>query len=191
MTPTDTETVHVRAHNRSVKRLGDWTTARRFDVRASRGLVVLDLMLPRIAPGVIDIALDIDHTTVKLLVPDGAIIDDGDLRRVGRGRVKDWTGASAPEGRRIRLSGEIRNAEVRVHRGGVAILSLLRSRRSLQSSPEGPPRRPPQPDSLTWTVPAGPALPRRSRHRFRAPAGRARPHERRAQLETIEMGGTK
>ena len=88
-------------------------------------------MLPRIAPGVIDIALDIDHATVKLLVPDWTIIDDRDLRRVGRGRVKDWTGASAPEGRRIRLSGEIRNAEVRVHRGGVAILSLLRSRRSL------------------------------------------------------------
>ena len=159
MTPTDTETVHVRAHNRSVKRLGDWTTARRFDVRASRGLVVLDLMLPRIAPGVIDIALDIDHATVKLLVPDGAIIDDGDLRRVGRGRVKDWTGASAPDGRRIRLGGEIRNAEVRVHRGGVAILSLLRSRRSLQPSPEGPPRRPPQPGGLTWPQrPAPPCL---------------------------------
>ena len=149
MTHADTETVHVRAHNRSVKRLGDWTTARRFDVRASRGLVVLDLMLPKIAPGVIDIALDIDHATVKLLVPDGTIIDDGDLRRVGRGRVKDWTGASAPDGRRIRLGGEIRNAEVRVHRGGVAILSLLRSRRSLQPSPEGPPRRPPQPGRLT------------------------------------------
>jgi hypothetical protein len=125
MTPTDTETVHVRAHNRSVKRLGNWTTARRFDVRASRGLVVLDLMLPKIAPGVIDIALDIDHSTVKLLVPD-----DGDLRRVGRGRVKDWTGASTPDGRRITLGGEIRNAEVRVHRGGLAILSLLRSRGS-------------------------------------------------------------
>ena len=132
MTPTDTETVHVRAHNRSIKRLGDWTTARRFDVRASRGLVVLDLMLPRIAPGVIDIALDIDHSTVKLLVPDGASIDDGDLRRVGRGRVKDWTGNNAPDGRRIRLGGEMRNAEVRVHRGGVAILSLLTSRRSLR-----------------------------------------------------------
>jgi len=130
MTPTDTETVHVRAHGRSVKRLGDWTTARRFDVRASRGLVVLDLMLPRIAPGVIDIALDIDHATVKVLVPDGAIIDDSDLRRVGRGRVKDWTGNRTPDGRRIRLAGEMRNAEVRVHRGGVAILSLLGSRRS-------------------------------------------------------------
>ena len=33
-----------------VKRLGDWTTARRFDVRASRGLVVLDLLLPRSSP---------------------------------------------------------------------------------------------------------------------------------------------
>jgi len=130
MTPTATETVHVRAHNRSVKRLGDWTTARRFDGRASRGLVALDLVLPKLAPRDIEIALDIDHATVKLLVPDGAIIDDGDLRRVGRGRVKDWTGASAPDGRRIRLGGEIRNGEVRVHRGGVAILSLLRSRRS-------------------------------------------------------------
>ena len=130
MTPTATETVHVRAHNRSVKRLGDWTTARRFDGRASRGLVALDLVLPKLAPRDIEIALDIDHATVKLLVPDGAVIDDGDLRRVGRGRVKDWTGASAPDGRRIRLGGEIRNGEVRVHRGGVAILSLLRSRRS-------------------------------------------------------------
>jgi hypothetical protein len=127
----DTETVHVRAHNQSVKRLGDWTTAHRFDVRASRGLVVLDLMLPKIAPGVIDIALDIDHTAVNLLVPDGAIIDAGDLRRVGHGRVKDWTGASAPDGRLLRLGGEMRNAEVRVHRGGIAILLLLRSRRGL------------------------------------------------------------
>ncbi len=130
MTLADTETVHVRAHNRSVKCLGDWTTARRFDVRAARGLVVLDLALPKIVPGVIDIALDIDHAAVKLLVPDGAIVDDGELRRVGRGRVKDWTGASAPDGRRIRLGGEMRNAEVRVHRGGIAILFLLRSRRS-------------------------------------------------------------
>ena len=130
MTQADTETVQVRAHNRSVKRLGDWTTARRIDVRASRGLVVLDLMLANIEPGEIEIALDIDHAAVKLLVPNDAIIDDGDLRRVGRGRVKDWTGPGAPDGRRISLGGEMRNAEVRVHRGGVAVLSLLLSRRT-------------------------------------------------------------
>ena len=55
MTQTDTEAVRIRAHNRVVKNLGDWTTARRFDVRASRGLVVLDLLLPEIEPGEIEI----------------------------------------------------------------------------------------------------------------------------------------
>jgi hypothetical protein len=75
-----------------------------------------------------EIRLDIDHATVKLLVPDGAIIDHDDVRRVGRGRVKDWTGISAAGGRRIVLLGEMRNAEVRVHRGGIAILSAMCSR---------------------------------------------------------------
>jgi len=126
MTP---ETVHIRAHRRSVKRLGAWTTARRFDVRASRGSVVLDLLLPELDPGEVEVDLDLDHSMVKLLVPDGANIDDDDLRRVGRGRVKDWTGTPSPGGRRIRLVGELRNAEVRVHRGGVAILQLMLSRR--------------------------------------------------------------
>jgi hypothetical protein len=130
VTPTETETVQIRAHNRVVKRLGDWTTARHFDVRASRGLVVLDLLLAELEPGEIEIALDIDHATVKLLVPDGAVIDDGDLRRVGRGRIKDWTGTAAAGGRRIRLVGEMRYAEVRVHRGGVALLTLLASRKT-------------------------------------------------------------
>lgn len=125
MTQTEPETVRIRAHNRVVKKLGDWTTARRFDVRASRGLVVLDLLLPEVEAGEIEIALDIDRSTVKLLVPDGAAIDDDDLRRVGRCRIKDWTGTAAPGGRRIRLTGELRKAEVRVHRGGVALLSLL------------------------------------------------------------------
>jgi hypothetical protein len=127
---TQTETVQIRAHHRVVKNLGDWTTARRFDVQASRGIVVLDLLLPELEPGEIEIVLDIDHSTVKLLVPDGATIDDDELRRVGPGRVKDWTGTPASGGRTIKLVGEMRNAEVRVHRGGVAILSLLASRRT-------------------------------------------------------------
>jgi hypothetical protein len=124
-----TMTTHeIRAHNRSAKHFGAWTTARRFDVRASRSSVVLDLLLPEIEAGEIEIKLDLDHSMLKLLVPDGTVIDDGDLRRVGRGRVKDWTGSAAPNGRVIRLVGEIRSGEVRVHRGGVAILSLLASR---------------------------------------------------------------
>ena len=122
MTLGDTETVNVAAHDRSVKRLGEWTTASRFDVRASRGIVVLDFLTSRIAPGDIDIHLDLDHAVVKLLIPEGARIDHDDLRRVGRCRIKDWTGEGAAGGRWINLRGEPRNAEIRVHRGGIAIL---------------------------------------------------------------------
>jgi hypothetical protein len=125
------ETVRIRAHYGVVRKLGHWTTSRRFDVRAARGSVMLDLRSPRIGAGDIEIRLDIDHATVKLLVPDGAVIDHDEARRVGRGRVKDWTGTSAPGGRRILLLGEIRHAEVRVHRGGVAILSAMCSREYL------------------------------------------------------------
>lgn len=123
--------IPVRAHSRVVKQLGHWTAARRFDVRASRGAVVLDLRSPQIAAGDIEVSLDIDHAVVKLLVSDGAVIEDGDTRRIGRCRVKDWTGVSAAGGRRVVLSGEMRNAEVRVHRGGVAILSAMCSREYL------------------------------------------------------------
>ena len=129
MTHATTTPVRVRAHRRSLRNVGtDWTTSRHFDVRASHGSVVLDLLLPELEPGDIVVDLDVDRSTVKLLVPDGARIDDGDLRRFGRGRVKDWTGTEAPDGRVIRLVGELRNAEVRIHRGGVAILSLLLNR---------------------------------------------------------------
>jgi hypothetical protein len=127
--PNTQQLEQIRAHHGSVRRLGHWTRARHFDIRASRGSVVLDLLLPEIEPGEITAELDIDHATVILLVPDGTNIDDGDLRRIGRGRVKDWTGVGSPDGRTIKLVGEMRDAEVRIHRGGIAILRLLLSRR--------------------------------------------------------------
>src|SRR5215469_17936436 len=120
--------VPIRAHGTVAKKLGHWTSERELDVRASRGGVLLDLRSPRISAGEIEIQLDIDHTVVKLLVPEGAVIEHDDVRRVGRSRVKDWTGTSVPGGRRIVLLGEMRNAEVRVHRGGIAILSAMCSR---------------------------------------------------------------
>ena len=121
-------TENIRAHNDSIRRTGPWTTARRFDVRASSSSVVLDLLLPEIPAGEIELAVDLNRSTLKLLVPDGSIIDADDLRRVGRGRVKDWTGTAAPDGRRIRIVGEMRGSEVRITRGGVAILQSMLSR---------------------------------------------------------------
>jgi hypothetical protein len=123
--------VPIRAHSTVVKRLGHWTAQRQFDVRASRGSVVLDLRSPHIPDGDIEVSLDVDHAVVKLLVTDGTRIEHGDLRRVGRCTVKDWTGTASAGGRCVVLTGELRSAEVRVHRGGVAILSAMCSREYL------------------------------------------------------------
>lgn len=121
----------VRAHSAVAKRLGHWTDQREFDVRASRGTVVLDLRSAQIPAGDIAVSLDVDHAVVKLLVRDGDLIEHEDVRRIGRCRVKDWTGSGTADGRRIVLTGELRNAEVRVHRGGIAILSAMCSREYL------------------------------------------------------------
>jgi hypothetical protein len=119
------DAVRIRAHGQQVRRLGHWTAARRFDVRASRGSVVLDLRSPRIEAGDIRIALDADHAMVKLLVPEDALVDHDDVRRVGRCGFVDWSGEPAPGGRVIRIDGELRASELRINRGGIAIVSAM------------------------------------------------------------------
>ena len=123
--PAVDATVRIAAHSRSIRRLGHWTTASRFDVRASRGSVVLDLRSPRIEPGDIAIDLDIDRSMVKLLVPADAVVDHDDARRVGRCSFVDWSGTPAPGGRVIRIGGEMRRSELRINRGGIAIVSAM------------------------------------------------------------------
>lgn len=118
-------TVRIRAHNQSIHRMGHWTTARRFDVRASQSSVILELRSLRIEPGDIEVNLDIDHSMVKLLVPDGAIVDADELRRVGHCGLNDWSGTPQPTGRVIRVVGEMRRSELRVNRGGIAIVSAM------------------------------------------------------------------
>jgi hypothetical protein len=120
-----TGTVQIRAHDRSVRHLGHWTAARRFDIRASQGSVILELRSPQIEAGEIEIRLDVDHSMVKLLVPEGATIDHGDLRRVGRCGYVDWSGTPSAGGRVIRVVGEMRGSELRINRGGIAILSAM------------------------------------------------------------------
>ena len=123
--PATEQTVKITAHKSSVRRLGHWTTARRFDVRASESSVILELRSPRIETGDIQVNLDIDHSMVKLLVPEDTIIDAGDLRRVGRCGYVDWSGAPGRAGRVIRVVGEMRRSELRINRGGVAIVSAM------------------------------------------------------------------
>ena len=95
----------IRAHNRSIKHVGDWTTARKFDVRASRSSIVLDLLLPELEQGEIEINVDLDHSMLKLLVPDGTVIDEGELRMRGGPRRSSWF---ETEARAFAPGGEIR-----------------------------------------------------------------------------------
>jgi hypothetical protein len=127
-TPAVAEPVRIPAHHAVTKRLGNWTSARRFQVRSHRGVAVLDLRSPQIPAGDIEVEVDLEHAVLKLLVADDAVVEDWDLRRSGRGRVKDAQRPDTPGDRRVMLTGALRHAEIRVHRGGVAILSAMFSR---------------------------------------------------------------
>src|SRR5262245_36323211 len=123
--------VRIVANYAVTKHLGNWTTSRHFQVRAHRGHAVLDLRSPHIPEGDLQVEVDLDHGMLKLLVADDAVIDDWDLKRVGRGRVKDGQAPKVPGTRRIAITGQMRHGEVRVHRGGIAVLSAMCSREFL------------------------------------------------------------
>jgi len=91
---------------------------------------VLDLRSPQIPAGDIEVDVDLDHATLKLLAPEDAVVDDWNLQRIGRGRIKDTEAPNAPGGRRIVVTGQLRG-EIRVHRGGFAVLSAIFSREFL------------------------------------------------------------
>ncbi|WP_067698328.1 hypothetical protein [Nocardia jejuensis] len=124
-----TTPVRIHTDHDTTKRLGDWTSADRFDIKARYGSMVIDLRSPLIeGDQPIEIHADIDHGMVKLLVPDDAVIDQSELRWTGRGRVKDFARPSDAAGRVIRLTGSVKSGEFRVHRAGIAVLSALFSR---------------------------------------------------------------
>ena len=127
MTTTTAPSVRVESYNASVKKLGDWTDANRFEVKARGGYALLDLRSPRIE-GDIEVHLHADRSAIKLLVPEDAAIEQWDLTVTGRGKVKDWEAPTGTPTRRIRLVGDLHKSEVRVNRGGVAILAAMFSR---------------------------------------------------------------
>jgi len=129
MTPGTVQRLHV--DHEVTKRLGRWTRASRFDVRARSGVLVLDLRSPEIGDDV-EIRLDLHRSTVKLLLPEGDQVDHWDLGWTGRGQVKDDLRPAGPDGRRIRLAGHADGSEIRVHRGGMAVLPAMFSRAFVQ-----------------------------------------------------------
>ena len=124
-TARDAERLHV--DHAVAKRLGRWTSANQFDARVRYGVLVLDLRSPDVK-GDIEVRLDLQRSTLKLLLAEGDQVDHWDLDWTGRGQVKDDQRPDGPGGRRIRLTGHADTSEVRVHRGGMAVLSAMFSR---------------------------------------------------------------
>lgn len=129
----------VHADHVVAKRLGNWTRSGRFEVRARKGLVVLDLRSPDL-PDEVEVHVELQRATVKLLVPDDAVVEHWDLHWTARGRIKDASAAAeSPAGpasgaytRRVRLTGISTDSEVRVQRAGIAMLTAMCSREYLQ-----------------------------------------------------------
>ena len=136
------EPVRLHADHIAVKRLGNWTDADRFEVRARRGSVVLDLRSPQLPAGELVVDLNLDRAMVKLLLPDDAVVEQEDIVWSGSGKVKDGVGQQrrakgaepAADVRRVRLTGRIHSGEVRVARGGVAMLAAMFTREFVEDA---------------------------------------------------------
>ena len=124
-TAREVERLHV--DHAVAKRLGRWTSASQFDARVRYGVLVLDLRSPDVQ-GDVEVRLDLQRSTLKLLLAEDDQVDHWDLGWTGRGRVKDDQQPTSASGRQIRLTGRANDSEVRMHRGGIAILSAMFSR---------------------------------------------------------------
>ena len=122
---TSTHTETLVADHVVLKKLGRWTGATSFAVRARRSSVVLDLRT--IDPNkAIEVVADADHSVITLLTAPNTAVDADGLRWTGRGRVHDArTGAAEPA---IRVTGTAHDSQLRVYRGGVAQLTAMLSR---------------------------------------------------------------
>jgi hypothetical protein len=113
----------IHADHTVLKHLGDWTADRAFHVRSRKSTAVLDLRAA--GRDEIELLLELDGSTLTLLLADDAAVERCDLHFAGRGRVKD---DQAPElAATVRLHGRATGSRVIVRRGGTAELYSLAS----------------------------------------------------------------
>nr|ADE22297.1 hypothetical protein [Streptomyces flavogriseus] len=121
-------TAQIEAYYTNVKRLGHWTDSRTAEVTARRSSVQMDLRSAQIPEGDLEVRITAERSILKILVPDGTVVDESELEYVGLSKVKDLQRHSAAGGRRLRLTGVLKRSEVRIVRGGVATLTAMFSR---------------------------------------------------------------
>jgi hypothetical protein len=113
----------IHADHTVLKHLGDWTADRAFHVRSRKSTVVLDLRAA--GRDEIELMLELDGSTLTLLLADDAAVEHWDLHFDGRGQVKDDQAPARPA--TVRLHGRAAASRVIVRRGGMAELHSLAS----------------------------------------------------------------
>ncbi|SER32273.1 hypothetical protein [Streptomyces qinglanensis] len=124
----------LEAFYTDVKRLGHWTRSRTIEVRTRRASVHLDLRSAQIPAGEIELRLHSERSTLKLLLPEDAVLQESGLALAGRCKIKDRERHAEHSGRVVRLTGTLQHSEIRVARGGVATLSAMFSREFLDDA---------------------------------------------------------
>lgn len=127
----DLSETEIRVSRQGLRRLGSWSTTRRYVVRGDHARVVLDLREPCRRFTEVEVVADLMQSTLVLLVDEQARVDDA-IRWTGRGKLKDrWAGGGDGPSVGLSISGDARGSEVRIHRGGIADLDDLTSRERL------------------------------------------------------------
>ncbi len=135
VTPAVTSPTRIHADHTVLKHLGDWTTERSFHVRARKSTVILDLRAA--GRDETELRLELDGSTLILLLAEDAAVEHWDLLFTGRGRVKDDQAAGRPAPGQIttvRLHGQAANSRVIIRRGGMAELASLASLAGLREA---------------------------------------------------------
>ncbi|MFC6704606.1 FAD-dependent monooxygenase [Flexivirga alba] len=126
----DRSETNVQVSREALRRLGSWSTTRRYTVQGDNARIVLDLRDSCRRFTEVTVMVDLAKTALILLVDEGTEVDDA-IHWTGRGKLKDRWGHDTAQSGTVTVSGDARGSEVRIHRGGMATMEDLTSRKRL------------------------------------------------------------
>ncbi len=123
--PLRTPPVELRANMSTLKRTGQWVVPREMVVRNRLGSTELDFTEARIEHQEVRIQLDVSGGSVKLLLPEHAVVDTNGVQVVA-GSVKDRVGAGRAAGRpRFVVAGRITAGSLKIRRASYVRIGSL------------------------------------------------------------------
>ena len=116
----------ITVSHSTASKFGPWLVPHQLVVNARHGSVVLDFTDAVFESGrEVEIELDARHSSIRLILPEGSVVDEDVLDRRHSAVSSRHFGPAGPESVRIRLTGAMHHSAVRVRR-------MSRRRRRIQ-----------------------------------------------------------